>query len=134
MEEGLTIFDVVDDLKEWDIILKGANALDISSIQAGVLISDPHGGTIGAAMQAAVGRRVRLIHPVGLEKRVSKDLNNLARLFNAPGTQGPRLLPTTGEVFTEIDANFHPDRCQGSAHRGWGCKWGRRFPAAGSHR
>lgn len=103
-KKGLTIFDVIDDLKEGDLILKGANALDISRRQAGVLIGDPRGGTIGAAMQAVVGRRVRLIHPVGLEKRVPDDLNNLARLLNTPGAQGPRLLPTTGEVFTEIDA------------------------------
>ncbi|HEY0196704.1 MAG TPA: hypothetical protein VGC02_03930 [Methanobacterium sp.] len=102
--KGLTIFDVVDDLKEGDIILKGANALDISRRQAGVLIGDPYGGTIGAAMQAVVGRRVRLIHPVGLEKRVTQDLNDLARVLNVPGAQGPRLLPTTGEVFTEIEA------------------------------
>ncbi len=103
-KKGLSIFDVVDDLKEGDIVLKGANALDISRGQAGVLIGDPHGGTIGTAMQAVIGRRVRLIHPVGLEKRVPGDLNDLARLLNAPGAQGPRLLPTTGEVFTEIEA------------------------------
>lgn len=103
-KKGLTIFDVVDDLNDGDIVLKGANALDVSRGQAGVLIGDPYGGTIGAAMQAVVGRRVRLIHPVGLEKRVTGDLKDLARLLNAPGAQGPRLLPTTGDVFTEIDA------------------------------
>lgn len=103
-KKGLTIFDVVDDLNEGDIVLKGANALDISRGQAGILIGDPYGGTIGAAMQAVVGRRVRLIHPVGLEKRVFSDLNDLSRLLNSPGAQGPRLLPTPGEVFTEIEA------------------------------
>lgn len=103
-KKGLTIFDVVDDLKEGDIVLKGANALDILRGQAGVLIGDPYGGTIGAAIQAVVGRRARLIHPVGLEKRVNQDLNDLARLINVPGAQGPRLLPTPGEVFTEIES------------------------------
>ena len=103
-KKGLTIFDVVDDLNDGDIVLKGANALDVSHGQAGVLIGDPYGGTIGAAIQAVVGRRVRLIHPVGLEKRVTGDLKDLARLLNVPGAQGPRLLPTTGDVFTEIDA------------------------------
>lgn len=103
-KKGLNIFDVVDDLNEGDIVLKGANALDISHGQAGVLIGDPYGGTIGAAMQAVVGRRVRLIHPVGLEKRVTQDLNDLARLLNASGAYGPRFLPTPGEVFTEIEA------------------------------
>lgn len=103
-KKGLTIFDVVNNLKEGDIILKGANVLDISRRRAGVLIGDPHGGTIGAAMQAVVGQRVRLIHPVGLEKQVTDDLNDLAQLLNAPGARGPRLFPTTGKVFTEIDA------------------------------
>ncbi len=103
-QRGKTIFDVVDHLKEGDIILKGANAVNISERQAGVLIGDPKGGTIGAAMQAVVGRRVRLIHPVGLEKRVFEDLNELARSLNVLGAQGSRLFPTTGEIFTEIDA------------------------------
>jgi hypothetical protein len=103
-QRGLTIFDVVDDLKEGDIVLKGANALNISDGQAGVLIGHPHGGTIGAALQAVVGRRVRLIHPVGLEKRVNDNINELARSLNTPGVQGARLMPTMGEVITEIEA------------------------------
>ena len=31
-------------------------------------------------------------------------VNLLAELCNAPGVQGPRLLPMPGEVFTELDA------------------------------
>ncbi len=103
-QKGLTIFDVVDDLKEGDVILKGANALNLPLKQAGIYIGDPFGGTIGAALQAVVGRRVRLILPVGMEKRVYGDLNELSLRLNAPGTQGPRLLPVSGEIFTEIEA------------------------------
>jgi hypothetical protein len=99
-----TIFDVVDDLKEGDVILKGANALDLQRRQAAILIGHPQGGTTIAAMQAAVGHRVRLILPVGLEKRVPGDLMDLARRLNEPGSSGPRLFPAHGEVFTEIDA------------------------------
>ncbi len=99
-----TIFDVIDELKEGDVILKGANALDLQRRQAAVLIGHPQGGTTLAAMQAAVGRRVRLILPVGLEKRVPGDLMDLARRLNEPGASGPRLLPVPGEVFTEIEA------------------------------
>lgn len=80
-------------MTEGDIILKGANVLDISRRRAGVLIGDPHGGTIGAAMQAVVGRRVRLIHPVGLEKQVTDDLNDLAQLLNAPGAHAHGFFP-----------------------------------------
>lgn len=99
-----TIFDVVDDLKEGDVILKGVNALNLPKGQAGIYIGDPHAGTTGASIQAVVGRRVRLILPAGLEKRVYDDLNDLARKLNAPGSHGPRLLPVAGEIFTEIEA------------------------------
>jgi len=101
---GKTIFDVVDELKEGDVILKGANAVDLDTGQAGVLIGHPKGGTIAAAMQAVTGRRVRLILPVGLEKRVHGGLHGLAELLNKPGTKGPRLFPVPGEVVTEIEA------------------------------
>jgi hypothetical protein len=103
-QKGKTIFDVVDDLREGDVILKGANAVDLIQRRAAILIGDPKAGTIGAALQAVVGRRVRLILPVGLEKRVYENLDTLAAKMNAPGTQGPRLLPVPGEIFTELDA------------------------------
>lgn len=102
--QGQTVFDVIDDLSEGDVILKGANAVDLASKQAGILIADPKGGTTVVALQAVVGRRVRLIVPVGLEKRVSEPLGELAALLNRPGAQGARLLPVPGEVVTEIEA------------------------------
>ena len=103
-QKGKTIFDVVDDLQEGDVILKGANAVDIIQGRAAILIGDPKAGTIGAALQAMAGRRIRLILPVGLEKRVYGNLDELAAKMNAPGAQGPRLLPVPGEIFTELDA------------------------------
>lgn len=103
-QRGKTIADVGDNLKEGDVILKGANALDLTYKQAAILIGHPKAGTIGLALPAVVGRRVRLIIPVGLEKRVSGDLNALAAKLNAPGAGGYRLLPVQGEVFTELDA------------------------------
>ena len=104
LQENLTIFDVVDDLEEGDVILKGANALDLVRKKAAILIGDPKAGTIGVALQAVAGRRVRLILPVGLEKRITEDLDRLSLKLNAPESQGPRLLPVPGQVFTEIDA------------------------------
>jgi hypothetical protein len=103
-QKGKTLFDVAEDLREGDIILKGANALDLARKQAAVLIGHPGGGTTITALQAAVGRRVQLILPVGLEKRVPGNLMELAARINAPGESGFRLLPIPGEVFTEIDA------------------------------
>ncbi len=101
---GKTVFDILDALKEGDVILKGANAVDLRRKQAGVLIGHPQGGTIVAALQAVVGRRARIILPVGLEKRVAGDLDAIAQRLNAPGAQGARLLPVPGEVVTELEA------------------------------
>lgn len=103
-QKGKSIFDVADGMKEGDIILKGANALDLACRHAAVLIGHPQGGTTIAALQASTGRRVRLILPVGLEKRIPGDLMSLASRLNLPGQSGFRLLPVPGEVFTEIDA------------------------------
>lgn len=103
-QKGKTIFDVAAELKEGDVILKGANAVDVESRRAAILIGHPHAGTIGASLPAHFGRRVRLIIPVGLEKRVTGNLDFLAAKLNEPGAKGPRLMPVPGEVFTELDA------------------------------
>ncbi|MGD0280315.1 MAG: hypothetical protein ABSC11_13570 [Smithella sp.] len=102
--KGKTIYDIADNLREGDVILKGANAIDIIHRRAAILIGDPKAGTIGVSLQAMVGRRVRLIFPVGLEKRVYENLDELAAKMNAPGAKGPRLLPVPGEILTELDA------------------------------
>ncbi len=103
-QKGKTIFDVASDLKEGDVILKGANAVDLERRRAAILIGHPQAGTIGASLPAYYGRRVRLIIPVGLEKRISGNLDDLAAQINEPGVQGPRLLPVPGEIITELDA------------------------------
>ena len=103
-QKGKEIFDVADDLKAGDVVLKGANALSSDMSRAAVLIGHPQAGTIGAALPAVFGRRVRLIIPVGLEKRICDDLDQVAAEINAPEAQGPRLLPMPGVPFTELDA------------------------------
>jgi hypothetical protein len=103
-DKGKTIFDVAERLQAGDLILKGANALDLIRRRAAVYIGHPEGGTAGVAIRAVVGRRARMIVPVGLEKRVCEDVADLAAAVNAPESDGPRLLPLPGEVFTELDA------------------------------
>ena len=103
-QKGKTIFDVVDDLSAGDVILKGANAVNVERGEAGVYIGDPQGGTAAAAIRAVVGRRVQLIVPVGLQKRVGGGIMDLAAKVNAPDAQGPRMLPLPGVVFTELDS------------------------------
>lgn len=103
LQAGRTIFEAVDELQTGDMVLKGANAVDTRG-QAAVHIGGSTGGTILAAMTAIVGRRVKLLVPVGLEKRVFEDVNEIAKRLNHPDTEGPRLLPIPGEIFTELDA------------------------------
>ena len=103
-QKGKTIFDTVDDLKKGDLILKGANCINMNTNKAGILIGHPKGGTIVATLQAVVGRRVELLLPVGLEKRVHDDIDVLAERLNAAGSKGPRLLSVSGKIITEIQA------------------------------
>jgi uncharacterized Zn-binding protein involved in type VI secretion len=103
VERGATIYDVVDDLRAGDVILKGANAFDIHG-QPAVQIGHPQGGTILQIMAALIGRRVQLIAPVGLEKRVFGHIHELAQRCNAADASGVRLFPFPGRVFTELDA------------------------------
>lgn len=103
-QKGKTIFDVIEEMNEGDIVIKGANAVNIEKKKAGILIGHPKAGTIGIILPAVVGRRLRLIIPVGLEKRVCSDIDNLAGKINSPGTSGPRLFPVSGEIITEIEA------------------------------
>ncbi|BAW31446.1 MAG: hypothetical protein H5T40_07845 [Methanobacteriales archaeon] len=103
-EPGKTIFDVLNEIGKGDVILKGANALNIKKRKAAIYIGHPEGGTIVASLQAVVGRRAKLIIPVGLEKRVPGDLDKIAAKLNSLEAKGPRMLPVVGEIFTEIEA------------------------------
>ena len=104
MAAGENHFDVVDDLKEGDIVLEGANALDLLNRRAAILIGDPRGGTILAVLQAVIGRRVRLLLPVGLEAcfRRPGATGCLGSMCREPKGQGS--LPVFGEVISEIEA------------------------------
>jgi hypothetical protein len=103
-ESGKTIHDVVDELGPGDIIIKGANAVNPASGQAAIYIGHPRGGTIGLAMQAVIGRRVGLVIPVGLEKRVGGDLQSIAGKLNDPNAEGFRYFVTGGTIVTELEA------------------------------
>ena len=99
-----TVFDIAPELEAGDMIFKGANALHLPSGEAGVLIGHPQGGTMMPILAAALGRRVQLVVPVGLEKRVDKPVSELARLANGAGAEGTRLCPSPGRAYTELDA------------------------------
>ena len=101
--KGKEIYAVVNDMKAGDMILKGANAID-SRGRAAVLVGNPTMGTAGAVIPAVVGRRVGLIIPIGLEKRIPGDVHDLASELNSTAAEGVRMMPLPGQTFTEIDA------------------------------
>ena len=101
---GQTIFDVAGELGAGDVIVKGANAVQPDRKMAGIQIGHPQFGTIGPILTAVMGRRARLVIPVGLEKRTLGDIASLAALVNAPEAAGPRLQPVVGDIVTELEA------------------------------
>ena len=101
-----TIYEVSEALGPDDLIFKGANAVRAEDHSAGVLVAHPQSGTMAAAAAAVIGRRVTLIHPVGLEKRVIHPIDELARHANAKEATGLRLYPSPGVAYTELDALY----------------------------
>ena len=101
---GKTIFDIASELGQGDVIVKGANAVQADRKAAGVQIGHPQFGTIAPILEAVMGRRARLVIPVGLEKQVIGEIVELAALVNAPDSSGPRLQPVVGDIVTELEA------------------------------
>lgn len=92
-------------LEAGDIILKGANAVDLKAGKAAILIGNTEdGGTIIKTSRSVITKRVRLILPVGVEKRVDGPIDELAAACNDPESTGLRMFPAFGEVYTELDA------------------------------
>ncbi len=105
--EGASAIGYAGELREGDVFIKGANALNYELGQVGILIGHPTGGTIGAAIGCITARRARLITPVGLEKNIGIDLDSAAAVLNEPGERRgsePTLWRVDGEIVTEIEA------------------------------
>ena len=101
--KGRSIFDTVEEMGRGDVVLKGGNAFD-SQRRPAVQIGSNVGGTVLTAVSSVIGRRVQLIVPIGLEKRVFGNVHDLALLCNDPAGKGPGLFPVPGTIFHELDA------------------------------
>jgi hypothetical protein len=94
-----------EQLEPGDVFIKGVNAINYQLGQAGVLIGHPEGGNVGEALGAIIARKVCFLHPVGLEKHVAADLNDVAAMIDSdPAGSGPTLWVVPGPLFTEIEA------------------------------
>jgi hypothetical protein len=97
--------DILEEMRPGDVYMKGANALNYERGQAGILIGHPTGGNVGAFIGSCMARRIRFVHPVGLEKSVGVDLEEAAAMVNEdPQGKGPTLWVVPGDIFTEIEA------------------------------
>jgi hypothetical protein len=100
--------DVLKDLTQNDVFIKGANAIDASGM-AGIFMSSPNGGTIGKVLGTVMPRGVNLIIPVGMEKFIPGSIQNnsrLAGIFRFDYATGcpVGIMPVAGKVVTELDA------------------------------
>ncbi len=97
-------YNAVQHMGRGDVYIKGANALDYAGQMAGVLIAGGTGGTVGAVLGTIIGKKITLLIPIGLEKLVYEDMNELHLLTMDPENEGPAIWPITGLIFTEIEA------------------------------
>jgi hypothetical protein len=91
-----------------DVYIKGANAVDANG-NAGVLMSNEKGGTIGAAMGILNARGSNLIVPVGLEKLVPSVIEaakkcGQKRIKYATGDKVGMMPLVNAKVVTEVQA------------------------------
>jgi hypothetical protein len=104
----MTLTEALSELKEGDIVFKGANLLNYERKQAAVCIGSSVGGTTAKIRPYVGNGKARLIIPVGLEKEVPGDLSAIENKLSG---DAPRLneIPRVwvhrdGEIFTEMEA------------------------------
>lgn len=99
---------VLEKLGPRDVFIKGANAIDLQG-HAGILASNPRGGTIGQAWGILTARGVNLVIPVGLEKLIpsveaAASHSGQGRFTYHMGRTCGLMPITTGFIFTELEA------------------------------
>jgi hypothetical protein len=109
LDPSLDRFTAVDAMGPGDIYMKGANALNYQMGVAGILIGHPKGGTIGGVIGSIISRKMHLLIPVGLEKEVAFDIDEVAERI-AEEDEGlaniTSLFAVRGSIFTEIEALY----------------------------
>lgn len=102
------IEEVVKRMKNDDVFIKGANALDFEGT-AGVMMASLTGGTIASVLGVIKARGIKLIIPVGLEKLIPHSVDEISRaagIYEVGYSTGipVGIMPVSGEIITEIEA------------------------------
>lgn len=95
-------------LTEKDIVIIGANALDVYGNTA-MMAGSPGGGDIGRNMSFLYTDGVKVIIPVGIEKLIPGNINEIIKNSSRKGKNfsygmSVGLFPVFGEVITEVEA------------------------------
>ncbi|MFC2002053.1 hypothetical protein ACFLUZ_06105 [Chloroflexota bacterium] len=103
-----TMSEMLHDFEATSVVIKGANAVDPEG-NAGALVGNPEGGTIGWAISSIIARGICLIVPVGLEKLIPsvKQAASSCGQYTLDYVQGKKsgMIPlTNAKVVTEIEA------------------------------
>lgn len=102
------IVEMVKRFSEKDLIVCGANAIDCRG-NAAIMAGSPGGGNVGSSLSSWYTEGAKIIIPVGIEKMIPGDLNEI---INKAGRRGKfvswgmsvGLMPLKGELFTEVEA------------------------------
>lgn len=77
LQEARPLAQVLEEMKEGDVFIKGANAMDPQGNVAVLTPSPKAGGTTGKIVKAARDKKFTIIIPVGVEKLIPTDLSEV---------------------------------------------------------
>ena len=104
---NLSLVDSVKKMSRRDIFIKGGNILNYERQIVGVLTGSLEGGTIGGTLPTIKAKKINLVIPIGLEKRIGGNIHEISRALSkgAIWKNHPlRLRPIKGTIITEIEA------------------------------
>lgn len=104
----LGLEEAIQRIRGDDVLIKGANALDLFGM-AGIYVGSPTSGTIGLLIGTLMGRGVNFIVPIGLEKLVQTPVQDIVGKLGVDQVDlstGMKIgmMPVAGKIVTEIEA------------------------------
>jgi hypothetical protein len=107
-EKGLKLAQILGEMGEGDVYIKGVNAID-SHGYVGVLLASLAGGTIGKALSFQREKKFKIIYLAGLEKFIPTSIQDVAKETGRANTSDALgipcgLLPIKAKPVTEIEA------------------------------
>ena len=107
-ETGRRLADILNEMGENDVYIKGVNAVDAYG-HVGVLLASLAGGTIGKALAMQKEKKFRIIYLASLEKFIPSSIKDVAKETGRANTKDALgipcgLLPIKADPITEIQA------------------------------